>query len=76
MAKANSIRFNLNAHDVASVRIAEAIATILAMATSPGEGCGPAGELVSLSLDGVTALLEQAEDAVKSMSFKDLWQVA
>lgn len=57
---------NLVAHDIASTRIKEATAMtiIMAMATSPDADPPAASELVSLALDGVRALPEQASNAL------------
>ncbi|MEW6293911.1 MAG: hypothetical protein AB1544_11475 [Pseudomonadota bacterium] len=78
MAEKDSIRSNLDNLDLAASRIqqAKAMATVLAIATSSGASAPPAGWLVSQALNGVTALLEQAEIAADSVSLQSPQQEA
>jgi hypothetical protein len=71
MAEIHSIRDGLTTHDIVCSRIAEAkaITTILAMATSP-DADPPAFELVSRALDGVTALLADADNAMTDIQIE------
>lgn len=63
MAEIHSMPSHITAYDIVSSRIAEAkaICTIMAMSTSP-DADPPAPELLSLALDGLTTLLNEAAE--------------
>lgn len=71
MAEKDCIRDSLTNHEIVSARIAEAkaITTILAMATTPGAD-HPAFELLSSALDGVTSLLEDADNLMTDIQIE------
>lgn len=74
MATGHSIRHNLDKHEIASMRVTQAknLITILAVATSSDCPAPPSDEIVSLALDGICVLLEEAERAVDGMNFENL----